>query len=111
MRITKTLERRSTNFFFCGCFRENITNNDSVICTAFTTLLIGQPLMNILRVKITVSSKNPKRKGFKKIYLKNSYACVLDNKEFDVIGTQFKHLHNLKINVGDYFWMKGEIIN
>jgi K+-transporting ATPase A subunit len=65
---------------------------------------------NTLNIKISITNKNPKKKGFKKILYKYVHVAIMNGEEFAIIQSQLRILETLNIEVGDSFWMKGEVV-
>ena len=109
MRHTKTLSRTSTkNWFF------RIKDTDYTVCIEFVGSLVGRLVEDNLSVELTLATKNPKRKGFKKILYKSKFGdvcgmSIMDGQPYETIDKQCSVLKRLGIKVGDTYWMKGEL--
>lgn len=100
MKITKTLSRGPLNSFF--------RNDEISICqeAAFHIAGIADSRQQIARV--TVATKNPKKKGFKKA--KNEkYEIVIGGTAFCATSRQFRFLALMGVELNGFFWVKVEI--
>lgn len=104
MKITKRLERLSHKRTF---FRETLDSN-YIICLTIASELAGKNLHEILAINLTLATKNPKKKGFRK-FVFNSYCDLfMNNHQVEITPKQSYALENLGLKLGDNFWLKVE---
>ena len=100
MTITKTLARANNSFFF--------RNSTISICEEAAFLLAGIPDNRQQIARVTLATKNPKKKGFRKVICLQ-FSVLIGRKNITTTSTQSEFLANLNIQEGQSFWMKCEI--
>jgi hypothetical protein len=103
MRITKTLSRESI-------YNSFLRESNYVMCVKSIQHLLDYRLGNVLSVNVTLATKNPKQKGFKKCLFIKSLSCDIDGCNFSILPTHLDVFRQLEIKLGDYFWMKATAI-
>lgn len=103
MRIQKTLSRRTPfNYFF--------RTDDFSICDEFTAKLNGEGVHNRLIARFTLATKNPKKKGFKKVQFNfSNYRATIEGKEFQLLDRQRDVVKKNNIPQDQTVWMKVEL--
>lgn len=101
MKITKTLAR-TINFFF-----EPKTNN--ALCAEFIGAVSNSKLENITICRATLSTKDQKEKGYRKITRNEWNKAKFGKKEFPICQEERETLENAGIKIGDSFWVKCEL--
>lgn len=100
MRITKTLTRKPHQAFYW----DNLMH--SGLCIVFIGKLLNDYHTKIKSVTVTLSSKNPKRNGYKKIMRKGVNKIMIDDLILHVCYDEEVTLNDAGIKIGDNFWMK-----
>jgi hypothetical protein len=103
MKHSQVLEKGEKHFL----------NSDSsiAICVRFTnSLLDGNEEFPIgTKIKYTFSSKNPKKKGFKKVN-KDKSCLIVGKQTFPICRQEIRFFRYLGIKTQGHFWMKAELI-
>lgn len=102
MKITKSFTKRSQchSFFWHGEYELGV-------CESFINRFI-KVKGDEQTVNITLSLKNPKKKGYRKILRSEDGVVRLNGERFSVCSTERIALDNAGVKVGDNFWIKVE---
>lgn len=104
MKITKTLSRpfAETPFFFAP-------NSNEALCEAFVESIIRESSKGKDICRATLSTKDQKEKGYRKVTRKDFDEVSFKKRMFDVCSSERKILDLAKIKIGDCFWVKIEL--
>jgi predicted site-specific integrase-resolvase len=108
---------RSETFLYDESFLYGKNDDTIAICYSFACYMVGKVTKN---VKLTLSTKNPKKKGYKKFsmdiddiddeYVFISHKDKNGPRTFELCSNEFELLQELGINKTTPFWMKAELV-
>jgi hypothetical protein len=95
MKIEKIFSIGTTSAYISVC-------RDHYICEEFVREFLGLKLKLPNRIKVALNTKNPKKKGFRKVKLKDQFDVVVGGSEICTSYYQYALLRSLGMNDGDW---------
>jgi len=84
---------------------------DLAICNAFASKVLGIDELNSLsEIKVSIASKNPKQKNWKKLDRTSREHVSFNGYSFSVCIQERRFLDSMDIEAGQSFWMKIEVL-